>query len=78
MFQISAIAYIDYKTTYDDDPYRTPASIDYMNISSAESSDDKDCCSCSNDHQAPSYDDEEAEFQILFEDFLQNNVYLKK
>lgn len=36
-----------------------------------------DCCPCTKRKNLPD-DDEDAQFQIKFEDYLQNNVFYKK
>lgn len=80
----SAIAYSDYKRTYNDNydesnVYKHVSLHDYLNTTTSEyTEDDEECCSCSKDSHSVNYDDDEAEFQIHFEDFLQNTVYIKK
>lgn len=85
LFFLSAIAYSDYKRTYDDmydenNVYKHISLLDYLNTTTPDYNDvdDEECCSCSKDSHSVRYDDDEAEFQIHFEDFLQNTVYIKK
>ncbi|XP_042898264.1 insulin-like peptide receptor isoform X1 [Parasteatoda tepidariorum] len=72
---LEPIAYPDYrKSIYDDESTQ----IGYFeNVTSSSESTENECCSCSKDQHRLGDDDEEAESQIHFEDFLQNKVYIR-
>ncbi|XP_054719002.1 insulin-like peptide receptor [Uloborus diversus] len=62
------------KPSHDDELVKLPT--DYVNSSFSEGNQSADCCPCEKEHRNLE-DDDNAEFQIHFEDFLHNNVYKK-
>ncbi|KAG8180786.1 hypothetical protein JTE90_012965 [Oedothorax gibbosus] len=74
---LEPIAFPEYKKAIYDDESRHFGFYDNTTTSSTDSSEDEECCSCSKDHRVLGGDDEDAEFQIHFEDFLHNKVYIK-
>ncbi|GFV13978.1 putative molluscan insulin-related peptide(s) receptor receptor beta chain [Trichonephila clavipes] len=75
---LEPIAFPEYKKSLYDDESKHVGYFDNATTSSMDSSEEENCCPCTKDHRTLGIDDDDAEFQIHFEDFLHNKVYIKK
>ncbi|GIY90189.1 insulin-like peptide receptor [Caerostris darwini] len=74
---LEPIAFPEYKKNIYDEDTKHVGFFDNVTSSSLDSSEEGECCPCTKDHRTLGGADDEAEFQIIFEDFLHNKVYIK-